>query len=185
METPEPSGDIVFQQNIYYGIHYPAEEIPTVCEALKGSRYGTLATDEREITLKGRKFLRNVNSDDSESRGVIFPDDMSVQGDEASEPTTYCKFDPVTLTASEETYTDCVEITTDIYDIIIAYYKKNKRSVKNFSIGWCVYNCEWCDGDDSEDSPVITKNVVTLGKKSAGKQEAKSEGKPQRKTGKK
>ena len=169
MEAPEESTDTVYETNIYYGIHYPVSEIEAVCEALVGTKFAVIAGDDREITIDGSLYLRNVNSDYNESRGVIFPDDMSVQGEELDVPTTYCKFDPASLVEREERHSKCVEVCTDMYDIIVAHFKKNSRSVKNLYLGWYVYNCEWCDeesGDESEETP-----------KTAGKTTGKTTGK--------
>lgn len=163
MEAPESEGDVAYQINFYYGVHYPIHELEFVCAALEGTKFASLATDVRELTIGEKLFLRNVNSDDTETRGVIFPDDMSIQGDEYDSPASYCKFDPSTLTESEESNKECVEIITDIYDIIVAYYKKTGRGVKNLYLGWYVYNCEWIDGesdDEPEPSPKPTKKVA-------------------------
>lgn len=150
MEAPSEESNTMYEVNFYYGIHYPSSELEHVCEALAGSKFAAITTDEREITLGGSLYLRNVNSDHDETRGVIFPDDMSVQGEESDSPASFCKFDPTALAESEETYAKCVETTEEMYDIIVAHYKKNGRSVKNLYLGWYVYNCEWCNDESSE-----------------------------------
>lgn len=153
----EVSEDGAFEINLWYGVHYPASEIENVVSALSGTRFGALSTDDRELTISKRKYLRNVNSDFKETRGVIFSDDMSLQGEESESPSSYCKFDPTLLSKSEETYEDCVSTLTDIYDIIVAYYKKNNISLKNLYFGWAAYNCEWDNGNSEDDSPIVAK----------------------------
>lgn len=157
MEEESGSEESIFETNLWYGVHYPASEIPNVVAALAGTQFGALSTDERELTINKRKYLRNVNSDFTETRGVIFSDEMSVQGEESETPSTYCKFDPTLLSKSEETFEDCVSTLTDIYDIIVAYYKRSNLPLKSLYFGWAAYNCEWADGDSDEDSPVVAK----------------------------
>jgi hypothetical protein len=164
MEAPSEE-NTVYEVNFYYGIHYPITELEYVREALAGTKFAAIAADEREVTIGGSLFLRNVNSDHDETRGVIFPDDMSVQGEENDSPAAFCKFDPAALTESEETYAKCVEVTTDMYDIIIAHYKKISRSVKSLYLGWYVYNCEWCNDSSDEGSDTVeTSPPVKSGK---------------------
>lgn len=152
MDVKQEEGS-VYQVNIYWGIHAPSGEAVRICEALAGSKFAPLAGEEREMHANGKLIMRNMNSDFEESRVVIFPDDMSVQGEESTAPTTYCKFDPAELTEREETHKDCVEFITDMYDLIIAHYKKSRLSFKRFHLGWAAYNCEWADDESESDEP--------------------------------
>ena len=167
--------DGVFQINIYYGVHYPKEEIEHVCAALRGTKYGAIAGNDREITIDGKKYIRNVNSDYEETRGVIFADEMSMQGWEADMPVTFCKFDPAALIESEESQKDAVEHITNIYDFIVAHYNKTGRGLKNLHLGWMVYNCEWCNDDSSSEEVEEVKGKSVS--KSGGKAVSKSGGK--------
>lgn len=146
------SAENVFEINQWYGIHYPVDQVPNIISALSSTQFNKLSTDEREIIIDKRKYIRNVNSDFNETRGVIFSDDMSVQGDESESPSTFCKFDPTALVSAEESCSDCVSVLTDIYDIIVAFYKKNKLSVACLYFGWASYNCEWADESSDESS---------------------------------
>jgi hypothetical protein len=174
MESQE-TGEFVYEINFYYGVHYPITEVQYVCEALASTKFAALTTDDSEINIGDKLFLRNANSDADETRGIIFPDDMSVQGGESDSPAAYCKFDPSQLTESEESNKDCVEIITDIYDIIVAHYKKTGRGVKNLYLGWYVYNCEWSNDESGEESS--EEPVPKSASKKGGKDNKASQGK--------
>jgi hypothetical protein len=179
MESSEDS--VVFQLKLDYGIHYPVIEVENICKALAGTKFNELSTDEREINIGENQYLRNVNSDGIETRGIIFSDDMSTQGKEISAPATYCKFDPAELVERETKWSECVEIITDIYDIIIAYYKKKGLSINDIYMGWYAYNCEWYNDDESESDevPAKSKNAPSKdGKKVPSKDGKKVPSKP-------
>jgi hypothetical protein len=141
------SENITYQQNIWYGIHGDPEDIPVVIKALTGTKYAGLIADDHELTIDGAQYLRNFNSDLNESRYIIFADDMSVQGEDSKTPASFCKFDPTELASFEEKYAKQVEVLTEIYDLIVAQYKRSKVKVNRIYFGWQVYNCEW-DGDN-------------------------------------
>jgi hypothetical protein len=122
----EESEEISYQINFYYGVHYPVSEIDYVVAALAGSKFADLAGDDEEVEIGGHTFMRNVTSEASSTRGVIFADEMTHSGEEVSEPTAFCRFDPATLAELEDKLSESVEIITDIYDIIVAHYKKNQ-----------------------------------------------------------
>lgn len=140
-----------YQVNIYYGIHYPAEIVDRVVEALNASAFHDLALDE-EYERDGAEFMRNVNSESEESRGIIIADNLTITGADSETPAAFCNFDPAELMAAEEREHASVEICTDIYDSIVAHFKKSKYSLLELRQGWGAYNCEWLGDDSGEES---------------------------------
>lgn len=140
-----------YQINIYYGIHGLVEDLETVEAALAATKYADLVGEDHETVFDGKSYIRNVNSDFNETRYVIFADEMSIHGKESNEPVSYCKFEPTDLCMSETKHASEIKILTNIYNLIVQAYKKEKIKLKRVYLGWGVYNCEWDDGESASE----------------------------------
>ena len=144
---------ITYQANLYYGIHYSAAMQEDVSAAIASDDVFKKLT-EGEIGKDKELILMNTNSDFDErvTRGVILADSMTQEGPEMGEPSA-CSIivDYATMKKLEKDHQKVMAMITTLYGKIIAYFKKNKLSVKAVYLGWMVVNYEWDDNDSSED----------------------------------
>jgi hypothetical protein len=138
-----------------YGIHYDTDDADDVVNAFKvNPAYAALDNESKNREIKGDGFtiILTTNSDrDESSRGAIFVDEMTIEGeDEDDAEDIFVTMEPTELIKSEVTHEKAVNTITDIYDLIVAEFKNKKLDLDGLYLGWSAVSCTW---DVSEDEP--------------------------------
>lgn len=177
MDQPTPAPKYVYVPSLYWGIHFDIDLFETVKKvATATKKYVDLGNDRREIDDKKNIYIRSTNSDKdgAATRGFIFVDEMTQEGEEFDFPEdAFIPFEAANLLKSEKQNPAAMEFITNLYNLIITQLKKDGVDYTDkIFLGWCSVVCTWDnstpESDEDDDSPPPQK-ASAVEKKSSKK----------------